>query len=83
MGQLSKLPNIGDEIEDKLNTVGIFVPEELYTLGSKEAFVRIRQKDPLACVRMLCALEGAIQRVRWHFLPDATKNDLKRFFSAL
>jgi DNA transformation protein len=29
----------------------------------------------------LCALEGAIQGVRWHFLDEGTKKSLKDFYT--
>jgi len=80
MGELSKLPNIGKLSEKKLNQVGIFTKEELFTLGSKEAFKRIRKIDAGACLNMLYGLEGAVQGVRWHNLSKETKEDLKKFF---
>lgn len=83
MGELSKLPNISKVIEEKLNEVDITTPQELYEIGSKEAFIRIRLKDPTACVNMLCAIEGAIQGIRWHNLSDGTKAELKSFYNSL
>lgn len=83
MGELSKLPNISKVIEEKLNEVDITTPQELYEIGSKEAFIRIRLKDPTACVNMLCAIEGAIQGIRWHNLSDDIKAELKSFYNSL
>jgi len=82
MDKLSSLPNIGKTIETKLNAAGIFTREELAKCGSRAAFTRIRTADPQACYSMLCAIEGAIQGVRWHDLPAAAKDELKRFFDA-
>lgn len=31
---------------------------------------------------MLCALEGAIQGMRWHSLSNDIKNDLKCFYES-
>ncbi len=76
------MPNIGKEASKKLISVGIDTPEKLIELGSKEAFIRIKAIDNTACFSMLQALEGAIQDVRWHYLPDSTKKDLKEFFDS-
>ncbi len=82
MGQLSKLPNIGRTLEQKLNQIDVFNKEELFTLGSKEIFKRISEIDEEACFNMLYALEGAVQGIRWHYLPSETKKDLKIFFES-
>jgi DNA transformation protein len=81
MGELSKLPNIGAELEKQLNAVGINTAEELKEIGSKEAWLRIQKQDPTACLNRLCALEGAIQGVRWHSLDGAVKQALKDFYN--
>jgi DNA transformation protein len=82
MGALSKLPNIGAELEKQLNDVGITTEEELKSAGSREAWLRILARDPSACLNRLCALEGAIQGVRWHHLDSATKESLKAFYNS-
>lgn len=81
MGELSKLPNIGTELEKQLNDVGITAEEELRKVGSREAWLRILQRDPSACIMRLSALEGAIQGVRWHYLDSETKKSLKEFYN--
>lgn len=81
MGELSKLPNIGTELEKQLNDVGITTEEELRKVGSREAWLRILQRDPSACIMRLSALEGAIQGVRWHYLDSETKKSLKEFYN--
>ena len=81
MGELSKLPNIGKVLEGQLNDVGISTVDDLMDIGSKEAWLRIRQMDESACINRLMALEGAIQNVRWHDLSDSDKRDLKDFYS--
>lgn len=83
MGELSKLPNISAVIEGKLNEAGIETADQLCGFGSREAFLRIRLRDSTACVNMLYALEGAVQGVRWHHLPDETKQGLKEFYKTL
>jgi DNA transformation protein len=75
------MPNIGKELEKKLLVVDISSPEELLKLGSREAFLRIRNIDDSACYNMLCALEGAIQGIRWHGLSPEVKTELKEYFN--
>ncbi len=82
MGELSKLPNIGNIIEEQLNSVGIETVDQLKEIGSKQAWLKIRSIDNSACVNRLCALEGAIQGIRWHNLPDEVKKELKEFSGA-
>ncbi len=81
MGNLSDLPNIGAELEKQLTEVGITTAEELKCVGSREAWLRILQRDPSVCIMRLSALEGAIQGIRWHHLDSATKQSLKEFYN--
>ena len=83
MGELSKLPNISNIIEKRLIDVGISTQQELLDIGSKDAFMRIKLRDATACLNMLCALEGAIQGIRWHHLSDTVKSDLRSFHKSL
>ena len=70
MGELSKLPNIGKVLEKQLNDVGINTVDDLINLGSKEAWLKIKEIDDSACLNRLMALEGAIQNIRWHNLSE-------------
>ncbi len=79
MISLSNLPNIGSVLEQKLKEVGITTPEELKNAGAENALIRIRAIDDTACFNMLCALEGAIQGIRWHDLTKDRKEELKQF----
>ena len=83
MGELSKLPNISTVVEGKLNEVGVTTQSQLKDMGSKQAFLSLRKNDSGACVNMLCALEGAIQGIRWHSLSDEVKKELKEFHKSL
>ena len=79
MATLSDLPNIGKTLEEKLFKVGISTPQELMNNGSENALLKIRSIDESACFNMLCALEGAIQGIRWHGLSAERKDELKQF----
>jgi DNA transformation protein len=80
MGTLSELPNIGETMEKRLASVGIYDVETLRRIGSKEAFIKLRLLEGDTCFSYLCGLEGAIQNIRWHYLSKETKDDLKKFF---
>ena len=68
MNALHELHNISKVIEEKLIEVDIDTPEQLKTMGSKEAFIRIKLKDNSACVNMLFALEGAPEQQKaWEY----------------
>lgn len=82
MGDLVKLPNVGKKLEEQLIFVGINNAKELREIGSKEAWLRIKKVDSSACYNCLCGLEGAIQNIRWHYLDDKTKNNLKEFYKS-
>lgn len=80
MGELRRLVNIGKVLEDQLLAVGIHSYDELRQTGSKQAWSRIKATDPSACYMRLCALEGAIQGIRWHDLAEDKKRELKEFY---
>ena len=81
MGELSELPNIGKVLEKQLNDVGINTVDDLINLGSKEAWLKIKEIDDSACLNRLMALEGAIQNVRWHNLSEEDKCNLRNFYN--
>jgi DNA transformation protein len=81
MGELSKLPNIGKEVERQLNEVGIFTYDELKTIGTEQAWLKIQEIDASACIHRLLALEGAIQGIKKTALPQQRKMDLKDFYN--
>lgn len=82
MGELSKLPNIGEKLEAQLLEIGIHTVEALKKTGSMQAWLDIRAIDSSACINKLCALEGAIQGVRWHSLSKEVKGQLKEFYNS-
>lgn len=79
MGELSKLINIGEEIERQLEKVGIKTYEELKAVGSKGAWLKIYEIDKSACTHRIMALEGAIQGIKKSLLDEEVKSDLKVF----
>ncbi len=81
MGELSKLPNIGEFVEKQLNDVGINTCEQLKKAGSMEAWLRIKDVDPSACINRLYALEGAIEGIKKSQLSSEIKEKLKEFYA--
>ena len=79
MAELTSMRNIGKEMEKKLNSIGVFSSEELTRVGSKEAFIRLKMHYSDLCPVHLYTLQGAIDNVEHHQLPDEFKRDLKRF----
>ncbi len=75
--KLSKMPNIGKELEKKLESVGIQSSEQLIEIGSIKALRKITAIHNSGCLNMLYALEGAIRGIRWHYLSADTKKELK------
>ena len=80
MDTLTKLPNIGKEMEKQLQQAGIYTCEDLQSVGAEEAWLRIQAFDPSACIHRLLGLEGAIQGVKKTLLPEARKAELKKFY---
>ncbi len=83
MSELVKLPNIGKKIEEQLEQVGVRTPAELTGLGSRKVFERIMTIDETSCINKLYSLEGAIQGMRWHDLPENEKMALKEYYLTL
>ena len=81
MGELSKLPNIGEVVENQLNEVGISTYKELKEIGSKEAWLRIKSIDDSACIHRLYSLDGAIRGIKKSKLPEDVKIELKDFYN--
>ena len=82
MGKLSKIPNIGEVVEQQLNEVEITTYEQLKEAGSKHAWLKIKAIDPSACINRLYALEGAIQGIKKSQIPACTKEELKKFYNS-
>jgi DNA transformation protein len=80
MSDLSQHINIGKDTESKLNLVGIRSYSELVALGAEQAFIRLQVIDPGACLSLLYGLQGSIDDVPWHKLPEDKKMALKSFY---
>jgi DNA transformation protein len=81
--KLEDLPNIGSTLAGLLRETGINTPDDLYSIGAVQAFIRISAVDSEACFSKLCALEGAVEGIRWHSLPKDKKAELHHFFTSM
>ena len=75
---LTQLPNIGPALAGRLADIGVTSAEQLRTLGAVAAVRELLVVDDPACYNTLYALQGAIEGIRWHDLPHATRERLKR-----
>lgn len=82
MGELSRQVNIGPVVEQQLNRAGITTLAQLQEAGAEEAWLRIQQFDPSACIHRLLGLEGAIQGVKKALLPQERKAELRAFYNS-
>lgn len=81
MKELTKLPNIGKFLAEKLELIGVKNEQDLKAMGSENAIIKIATlEDGGDCINMLYALEGAIQGIRWHNLSKARKQELLEFY---
>ena len=79
MPELTSMMNIGKEMAQKLTAVGIDSSERLIEVGSKEAFLKLKQTYPNVCLVHLYTLEGAIQNTEFNSLSEDKKKELKEF----
>jgi DNA transformation protein len=77
---LTALPNIGKVLAEKLKLAEIDTAEKLQSIGSENTFIRLKTIENDVCFNTLCALEGAIQGIRWHNLEKYKKEELRMFF---
>ncbi len=79
MAELTSMMNIGKEMAKKLASVGIDSPQKLTLSGSKQAFLKLKERYPNVCLVHLYALEGAVQNVEFNSLSEEKKRELKEF----
>lgn len=71
--KLSKMKNIGIELERRLTHAGIKDASQLIELGAVCAATKL----DACCLNTLYALEGAIADVRWHDLSEIHRRELR------
>lgn len=66
-----------------MKSVGIHTAEELNQTGSKDAYLKLKNKYSNVCLVHLYCLQGAIDLREYNNLPTDVKNDLKSFSDSL
>ena len=80
MSKLRDMPNLGDVVVKQLKAIGIQTPDELRSLGSVRAALKLSDAGFEVCSSKLAALEGAIRGVRWHTIPSEERAGLRDSF---
>ena len=61
----SVLPGLGPKSEQALKAAGIATVDQLRSLGSVRAYLKVKEHWPGASLNLLWALEGAIAGLPW------------------
>lgn len=83
MGPLRSMRNIGKEMERKLNSIGVFTPEELSNTGSKEVFSKLKSMYSNVCLVHLYMLQAAIDDTEMNQLSTKVKSELKLYSDSI
>ncbi|MDD3858702.1 MAG: TfoX/Sxy family DNA transformation protein [Bacteroidales bacterium] len=75
--------NVGKVLEVLLEKAGIDSFEKLCLLGAEDAFLILLANNKNLSKSVLYALEGAIQRIRWHKLDKTRKAQLEKFYNSV
>ena len=81
--RLKDLPNLTFQIEVLLYEAGITNEETLRELGAKTSCLKIRSKNRALSIKVLFALEGAIEGMHEAALPANIRRELTEWFNTL
>ncbi len=76
MAPTAKLRNIGPKSAAQLRQVGVRTLDDLRTLGSVEAFIKLKRAGFKPSLNLLYALEGALLDCHWQAIPAERRSDL-------
>ena len=76
MTDKAKIENIGPKSMAWLRQTGVRTQEDLETVGSLAAFVRIKRAGFKPSLNLLYALEGALLDCHWQDVPEARRSEL-------
>lgn len=80
MTPLEHTPNLGPANVRYLHEIGIYSLEELREMGSRRAWLNVRENIPNLHCNFLYAFEGAIRGLCWFRLPPKLKRELRGFY---
>lgn len=81
--RLKDLPNLTFQLETLLCEAGITDEETLRSLGAEVCWLRIREINQHLGIKVLFALEGAIEGLHEAALPAPRRRELMEWFNAL
>lgn len=81
--RLKDLPNLTFQIEVLLYEAGITNEETLRELGAKTSWLKIRSKNRALSIKVLFALQGAIEGMHEAALPANIRRELTEWFNTL
>lgn len=80
--ELHEMINIGMLFEQDLKKAGINTPEDLYNLGSKGAFLKLKEAGVQNLnIKKLAGLEGAIRDCKKYSLDQSTQAEIEEFYN--
>ncbi|MDL2298625.1 TfoX/Sxy family protein [Synergistaceae bacterium OttesenSCG-928-D05] len=80
MTDLKNTPNLGPANVKYLHGIGVYSLEELREMGSRRAWLNVRENVPGLHCNFLYAFEGAIRGICWFRLPPELKAELRAFY---
>lgn len=75
--KLDKLKNLGPAATIILSSAGITTVQQLKTIGSVEAYKRVKETGFRVEIDLLYALEGALRNTHCKYLPHHLKRALR------
>lgn len=81
--RLKDLPNLTFQLEVLLYEAGITNEETLRALGARASWLKMRAKNKALSIKVLFALEGAIEGLHEAALPAGIRRELTEWFNAL
>lgn len=77
------LPNLTFQLEVLLCEAGITNEDTLRSLGARTSWLKLRAKNKALSIKVLFALEGAIEGLHEAALPAEIRRELTEWFNAL
>lgn len=81
--RLKDLPNLTFQLEVLLCEAGITNEDTLRSLGARTSWLKLRAKNKALSIKVLFALEGAIEGLHEAALPAEIRRELTEWFNAL
>jgi DNA transformation protein len=73
---LATLANLGPKSAQALVASGITSFAQLRRLGSVAAYAKVKQREPMASLNLLWALEGALSALPWQVVAKEHRTSL-------